>query len=75
MDMVGDECPWQGWGWEMVRLGLVRLGYMGTFSCKPREIDEKFPNFFVVGLNDLMNLGLLNPTLFVGLNVQKTGWA
>jgi hypothetical protein len=36
-------------GWEMVRLGLVRLGYMETFSCKPREIDEKFPNFFVVG--------------------------
>jgi len=29
----------------------VRLGYLGTFSCKPREIGKKVPYFFPVGLN------------------------
>jgi len=34
----------------MVRLDQVRFGFLGTFSCKLREIDEKVPNFFAVGL-------------------------
>ncbi len=37
------------------------LVYLGTFSCKMREIDEKVPNCFAVGLNT-------PPSIYVGLN-------
>jgi len=50
------SAPGQRWGrgW-LGRLGKVRLGFLGTFSCKPRQIDEKVPNFFAVGPNTPLN--------------------
>jgi len=68
----------------MVRSGQVMLCYLGIFACKPREIDEKVPNFFVVGLNTpsqflsalmaQMEFGLLTPPPFVAFYVQKVCW-
>jgi len=71
---VGDECPRQGWGrgWlGKVSSGQVSLGYLGAFSCKLREIDEKVPNFFAVGLNSLFEIWPSAPLILSALMSKK----
>jgi len=41
--------------------GYVRLGYLATFSCKPKEIDEKCANFFA----DQNSVKILVGTIFL----------